>query len=127
MVATRIHSYLQPVAAGFALAMVVVMVQNLREEDRGIHPPLSYILVIAAAAAAAALIAGWVGQRARLMQLGLLLVFLTYVTRAAFVALSTPGDQAVFFSLAISIIAGGSWWLEVRHPRGERGGDERPA
>lgn len=110
---------LKPVALGLTLTMVIVAQANLRAADRGTTPPLSYVVAAVAGAAVIALIWGWVGRSQRLAEIGLLLVVAAYATRAAFVYLSSGPDQAVFFSLASVIIAGGSYLLEATSRRRE--------
>lgn len=110
---------LKPVALGLALTMTIVAQSNLRNMDRGTVPPLSYLVAAIAAAAVIALAGGWIGRNQRLAEIGLLLVVGAYATRAAFIYLSSGFDQAVFFSLATVIIAGGSYLLEASSRRGE--------
>jgi len=114
---------LKPVALGLTLTMAIVARANWLGLDRGTQPPLSYVLGVLAAIAAATLVTGWAGRMQRVAEAGLLLVVLTYATRAAFVTLSNPGDQAAYFSLATVIIAGGSYILETTdRGRGRRAG-----
>jgi len=92
--------------------MIVIAQSNVRVMDRGVQLPLSLILAVAAGISAATLIAGWIGRQQRIAELGLVLAFGTYMTRAAFIFLESGWDQAVFFSLSTAIIAGGSYLLE---------------
>ena len=113
---------LKPVAFGLTLAMVIIAQSNFRNADRGTEYPLSVFLGIAAVAAAVTLVVGWVGSRQRIAEVGLLLVVGVYVTRAVFIQMTSPWDQAVFFSLSTAIIAAGSFMLEAAEPeRGRRG------
>lgn len=111
---------LKPVALGLTLAMVVIAQSNARTSDRGVQLPLSLILALAAAIAAGTLLAGWIGRWQKVAEIGLLLAFGTYMTRAAFIFLESGWDQAVFFSVSTAIIAGGSYLLE--HEDQGRGG-----
>jgi hypothetical protein len=104
---------LKPVAFGLTLAMVIVAQSNFRGADRGTEYPLSVFLGFAAVAAIVTLIVGWVCSRQRVAEAGLLLVVGVYVTRAAFIQMYNPWDQAVFFSLSTAIIAAGSYMLEA--------------
>lgn len=110
---------LKPVALGLTLTMAIVAQANFRGIDRGTTPPLSYVVAAIAVVAFVALLWGWVGRNQRAAEIGLLLVVAAYSTRAAFVYLSSGFDQAVFFSLASVIIAGGSYLLEASSRRGE--------
>jgi hypothetical protein len=111
---------LKPVALGLSLAMVVIAATNLSGYDRGVTPPLTWFLAAAGTTAAVCLVAGWVCRSQRFAEVGLLLVVLTYTTRAAFVYLSTGFDQAVAFSVTSSIIAGGAYLLEAADHEGGR-------
>jgi hypothetical protein len=110
---------MKPVAMGITLTMVVVASSNWRGFDRGTEPPLSYVVAALATTAIIALLWGWFGRNQRAAEIGLLLVVAAYSTRAAFVYLSSGLDQAVYFSLASVIIAGGSYLLEASSRRGE--------
>ena len=113
---------LKPVALGLTLTMVIVAQSNLRGADRGTEYPLSIILGVLAIAAAVTLAVGWVGKMQRIAEVGLLLVVGVYVTRAVFIQMTSPWDQAVFFSMSTAIIAAGSFMLEAAEPeRGRRG------
>lgn len=114
---------LKPVAMGLTLTMVIVTQANLRGVDRGTDAPLSYLVAGLSVAATLALIAGWFTGNGRLMRIGLLLVVAVYTARAVFIAMASGSDQAVWFSLATVIIAGGSYLLESRDDtRGSREG-----
>jgi hypothetical protein len=110
---------IKPVALGLTLTMTVVAQSNLRNMDRGTQPPLSYVVAFLAGASVAMLIWGWVSRSQRAAEFGLLLVVAAYATRAAFIQLTNPFDQAVFFSLATVIVAAGSWWLEASSHGGD--------
>jgi hypothetical protein len=103
----------KPVAFGLTLAMLIIAQSNLRGLDRGTIPPLSYMVAAIAGAAIGFMVAGWVTGRQRLEEAGLLLVVAAYATRAAFIQINNPWDQAVFFSLSTVIIAGGAYMLEA--------------
>jgi hypothetical protein len=111
----------KPVAAGLTLNMLIVAQSNFRGMDRGTLPPLSWILGTAAVVAVACLIIGWVSNSQHLAEVGLLLTVGVYVARATFIMLENPWDQAIFFSLAVIVIAGGSYFLEANDRRGRRG------
>lgn len=104
---------LKPVALGLTLTMVIVAQANFRSEDRGTEYPLSFVLAILAVAAAVTLAVGWLGGRQKVAEIGLLLVVGVYAARAAFIQMVSPFDQAVFFSLATVVIAGGAYILEA--------------
>lgn len=110
---------IQPVALGLTLTMLVVAQANFRGFDRGTEPPLSYFVAVAATVAALALTVGWAMQKQRLVEFGLLMVVLAYAARAAAIAMTNPWDQAILFSLATVVLAGGSYYVEVldRHVR----------
>ena len=61
-------------------------------------------------------------DKQKVAEIGLLLVVAVYMTRAVFIWLSAGWDQAVFFSLATVVIAGGSYMLEAAEPEGMRRG-----
>lgn len=103
----------KPVALGLTLNMLIVAQSNFRGVDRGTIEPLSTIVAVLATVAVAFLILGWVMRLQRLAEAGLLLTAAVYMTRAAFIQFTNAWDQAVFFSLAAAIIAGGSYYLEV--------------
>ena len=109
---------IKPVAFGLVLTMTIVLQANVRGIDRGTQPPLSYIVSILAFAAVIALAWGWIAGNQRCAEIGLLLVVAAYTTRAAFISLSSGPDQAVFFSLATVVIAGGSYLLEANSRKG---------
>lgn len=108
---------IKPVALGLALNVLVIAQANIRNDDRGIGQGLAYLLALAAGAAFVLLCAGWFMKRQRLAEYGLLLTAGVYMTRAIFVALENPWDQAIFFSVGAAIIAGGSYLLEATDPR----------
>jgi hypothetical protein len=117
---TFLGKSIKPFALMMTLTMVIVAQSNFRGIDRGTEFPLSAIVGSIAALAAFALIAGWVCDRPRILEYGLLGVVLAYSIRAWFVMMSNPWDQAVFFSLAAVIGAGGAYFMEVaeRHDGG---------
>lgn len=112
---------LKPVALGLTLTMVIIAQSNFRGADRGTQYPLSVVLGIAAVAAAVTLLVGWIKGLQKVAEIGLLLVVGVYVARATFIQMSSPFDQAVWFSLATVIIAGGSYVLEASEDRRGRG------
>jgi hypothetical protein len=103
----------KPVALGLALNMLIVAQANFRDMDRGTTPPMSTMLGVMAVIAVTALILGWVLRLQRLAEIGLLVTVFVYATRAVFIQFTGTWDQAVFFSLAGVIIAGGSYCLEA--------------
>jgi hypothetical protein len=103
---------LKPVALGLSLAMIVIASVNVHGFDRGVIPPLTFLLAGGASLAAVCMIAGWVLRSQRAAEVGLLLVVAVYITRGAFIFLSSGFDQAVAFSITSSIIAGGAYLLE---------------
>lgn len=111
---------IKPFLLMMTLTMLIVAQANFRGIDRGTQVPLSYVVGTVAALAAVALLAGWVGNLPRLLEYGLLGVVLAYSIRAWFVMMSNPWDQAVFFSLAAVVGAGGAYFMEVaeRHDGG---------
>lgn len=111
---------IKPFLLMMTLTMVIVAQANFRGIDRGTEFPLSAIVGSIAALAAIALIAGWAGNLPRILEYGLLGVVLAYSIRAWFVMMSNPWDQAVFFSLAAVVGAGGAYFMEVaeRHDGG---------
>lgn len=104
---------IKPVALGLTLNMLIVAQANFRDMDRGTTPPMSTMLGVMAVVAVTALILGWVLRMQRLAEVGLLVTVFVYATRAVFIQLTNTWDEAVFFSLAAVIIAGGSYYLEV--------------
>jgi hypothetical protein len=116
---------IKPFLLMMTLTMVIVAQANFRGIDRGTQYPLSIIVGSIALAAAIALLAGWAGKLPRLLEYGLLGVVLAYSIRAWFVMMSNPWDQAVFFSLAAVIGAGGAYFMEVaeRHDGGWGSGE----
>jgi hypothetical protein len=108
---------LKPVALGLTLTMIIVAQSNFRGADRGTEYPLSVVLGVLAVIAAVTLAAGWICGRQRIAEAGLLLVVGVYATRATFIQMVSPFDQAVWFSLATVIIAGGAYILEASDGR----------
>lgn len=111
---------IKPFLLMMTMTMVIVAQANFRQLDHGTEYPLSLIVGTVAALAAVALLAGWAGNLPRLLEYGLLGVVLAYGIRAWFIMLSSPWDQAVFFSAAAVIGAGGAYFMEVaeRHDGG---------
>lgn len=111
---------IKPFLLMLTMTMVIVAQSNFRGMDRGTEFPLSVLVGIVAAGSAVALLVGWAGRFPRIMEYGLLGVVTAYGIRAAFIMLASPWDQAVFFSLAACIGAGGAYFLEVseRHDGG---------
>lgn len=116
---------IKPFALMMTLTMAIIAQANFQGIDRGTEFPLSAIVGTIAALAALALIVGWAGNLRRLLEHGLLGVVLAYSIRAWFVMMSNPWDQAVFFSLAAVIGAGGAYFMEVaeRHDGGWGSGE----
>jgi hypothetical protein len=104
---------LQPVALGLTLTMIIIAQANIRGMDRGTQPPLSYLVSVIAALAALAMVIGWVSKRQRIVEWGLLGVVFTYMARAIFISIYSPWDQAIFFSLATVVLAGGAYYMEA--------------
>lgn len=104
---------IRPVAFGFLLTMLVVASANYRGMDRGTELPIALVVAALATVSAGCLLTGWWANCHRCGEIGLLLVASTYAVRGALIMLASPWDQAVFFSLASVIIAGGSYVLEV--------------
>ena len=111
----------KPVAFGLSISMCTVLAVNVAGDDRGTQAPLTTFLAVAASAALTMLLYGWWARSQLAAEAGLLLVVLTYMTRAAFIYLSSGWDQAVAFSVASSVIAGGAYLLEAAD-HGGRGG-----
>jgi len=107
----------QPFLLGMVLTMIIVAQANFRGMDRGTTYPLSIVLGITAIASAILLIVGWIGQYQRVIEFGLLGVVATYLTRAWFVFLAAGADQAIWFSLAAVMMAGGAYFLEANDRR----------
>lgn len=108
---------IKPFLLMMTFTMVIVAQANFRQLDRGTEYPLSLIVGTVAALAAMSLLIGWAGNLPRVMEYGLLGVVLAYGIRAWFIMLSSPWDQAVFFSLAAVIGAGGAYFMEVAERR----------
>lgn len=108
---------LKPVALGLTLTMIIIAQSNLRGVDRGTDYPLSTILGVLAVVSAITLAVGWFWDRQTIAEVGLLLTVGVYTTRAAFIQFSTPWDQAIWFSLATVVIAGGAYMLEASDHR----------
>ena len=116
---------LEPLILGLVLTMVIVALANWQASDRGTQYPLSVVVAVAATAAAAMLAIGWCCNRRRLVEYGLLAVVLAYSTRAWFILISNDGiDNAVWFSLATVVMAGGAYFLEANDRRYLRGRSE---
>jgi xanthine/uracil permease len=112
----------EPLLLGLTLTMVIVALANWQASDRGTQYPLSVIVAIAASVAAVMLVIGWCCKTRRLVEYGLLAVVLAYSTRAWFILISNDGiDNAVWFSLATVIMAGGAYFLEANDRRYARG------
>lgn len=110
---TFLNRPIKPVAFGLTITMLIIAQANLRMTDRGVAYPLSVVLTALATLSAVALLVGWIGRFQRLAEYGLLLVVAVYLTRAAFIFFASGPDQAVWFSLTTTIIAGGSYFLEA--------------
>ena len=112
----------EPFLLGLVLTMVIVALANWRANDRGTQYPLSIVVALAATTAVVMLVIGWCCNKRRLVEYGLLAVVLAYSTRAWFILISNDGvDQAVWFSLATVIMAGGAYFLEANDRRYAKG------
>jgi hypothetical protein len=96
------------------LYMIIVVQSNVRGIDRGVEPPLSLIIAALSGVALVFLAAGWITRRHRFILAGLALVVLTFSTRAAFIQMVNPWDNAVWFSIANVLAAAGAYVLEYR-------------
>jgi hypothetical protein len=114
---------LQPLALGLTLTMIIIAQANVRGIDRGTEPPISYVVAIIAITSALLMIVGWISRRQRMIEWALLGVVFTYTARAVFIMFYSPWDQAVFFSIATVLMAGGAYYLEAdeRQSRERRG------
>lgn len=107
----------RPLVLGLFFTMLIVFQSNIRNMDRGTAPPMSYFIAGIALAASLALIVGWLRKDIHTIKRGYLLVAAAYTTRATFIMLTNPWDQAVFFSLASAFIAAGAYIAEsADHP-----------
>ena len=111
---------LKPVMLGLTIIMSIIAQANWRGIDRGVTPPLSYLVAILASTAVVTMIVGWAAGKPRLLEFGLLATIAAYTTRAAFIWMVNPWDQAGFFGIAVVVMAGGTYILE----RGDRIGAE---
>ena len=103
---------IQPLIFLLAMTMIIVAQSNFRGLDRGTEPPLSYFVASAATISVIAFAIGWWNKRQQFIEFGLLLVVLAYISRAAFISLTQPWDQAIFFSLATAMGAGLAYYME---------------
>lgn len=116
----------EPLTLGLVLTMIVVALANWHQSDRGTEYPLSAVVAGAATTTAIMLAVGWTFRKRLLVEYGLLAVVLVYSTRAWFILISDEGriDNAIWFSLATCVMAGGAYFLEANDRRVVRGRSE---
>lgn len=104
-----------PNALGVGVLMTTLTVYNAI--DRGVlgATALGDVVMAGAGASLVCLVAGWVTQQQILVAVGMLAATAAYCLRGLFIALTSgPAAEGVWFSLGAVIIAGGSFYLEMR-------------
>ena len=103
----------KPVALGIVIYMAVFVVANLA--DVGVFGPSRYgdVISVVAASALGLLVSAWVINSQRLTEYGLLISGTVFFIRGTFLWLTRSWErQDVYFMIAMTIIAAGSFWLE---------------
>lgn len=113
----------KPVAVGLIVAMAALVLTGLVGTGLlgGTH--WGYTVAVAAAASFVTFIVAWVRCSQRLAEAALALAFFTMSARTVFLFITVGASQpAAWLSLSLTIVAGGSYWLERGDSNGRQVG-----
>lgn len=116
---------LKPVALGLALLMGILAVWNMTGGDSLGETIWSHLVIPVAAAACAMFIGAWWTGSQRVLEWALLVTVGVSVARAAFIPLALGwrgfGEIDMVQSIAVAVIAAGSYLLEADDSRSRQG------
>ncbi len=105
---------LKPVALGLTILMITLAVANWTDNGLLGDNILSHILAAIAGLSALLLTAGWIAGKQRIAEIGLLGAAAVNIARSSFLLFTFgPGQQSVWLSLGVTVIAGGAYLLET--------------
>jgi Kef-type K+ transport system membrane component KefB len=110
----------KPVAFGLMLLCLILVGFNVFRSDSLTDSDWSYLVIGLAGLAAVVLFLGWWLSNQWLCEVGMLLVFGVHFTRAVFIFMVVGAhDQNAYQSLAVCVLAAGSYALERLDPHGD--------
>lgn len=105
---------IKPVALGLTILMVTLTVSNVTGAGVLGDVALSRVLAAGAAVSAILLTAGWVTGKQGLAEAGLLATAAGNIARSSFLMMTYgPGQQSVWLSMGVTVIAAGAYLLET--------------
>lgn len=110
---TFLNRPIKPVALGLTVVMTTLAIANILDAGLLGDNALSHTLAVFAVTSAILLTLGWITGKQRIAEIGLLTAAAVNVARSSFLLFTFgPGQQSVWLSLGVTVIAGGAYLLE---------------